>query len=120
MATARQRKNAIKMEIAENKICAIVGKQLAAHYPGWHWLVECTVQSGVVTVKNLSLHGDYGFIIHLEDLMTDTDLRLPVAAGGELLERCGLPRGPRPEDTTHLKRDVKGQVIGDTHGAQER
>lgn len=123
MSTARRKShkpNAVKLEILENQICAAVGQQLAKHYPGWHWLVECTAQTGVVTVKNLNLSGDYGFVLHLEQLMTDTDLKLPVVAGGELLERCNLPRGPRPENTEHLKRDLKGQVIGDTHGAEEK
>ena len=99
-----------QVTMAENKICSMVGQQLQKHYPGWHWLVECVGSTGVCTVKNLSLNGDYGFVIHLDQLARDTDLKLPVMAGGELLERCGFAAGPRPEDISHLHRDGRGNV----------
>ena len=111
--------NAVKLEIHANAICAAVGQQLEKHYPGWLWFVECTITSGIVTVKNISLHGDYGFVLLLTDLLSDTDLRLPVTAGGELLERCNLPRGPRPKNL-QIKRDIKGNAELDTHGAGEK
>jgi hypothetical protein len=102
------------MLMAENKICAEVGKQLEKHYPGWTWLVECVWSTGLVTVKNLNIHGDYGFVLTLQDLLHDVELVLPVRAGGELLERCNLPRARRPQDTSHLKRDVRGNVTNES------
>ena len=80
-------------------------------YPGWKWYIECTWESGCVVVKNLDLHGDYGFVIELRHLLNDTSLNLPVNAGGELLERCNLPRGAKPENFKELvKKDVRGQL----------
>jgi hypothetical protein len=110
--TARQ--HAIQMEIAENGICAAVGQKLEEQYPGYHWYVECVWKTGTVVVKNLNINGDYGFLLHLEKLMLDNDMHLVTHAGGELLERCGLPRSRKPEDISHLKRDAKGNVSEDS------
>lgn len=120
----KQYKNAVKMEILANKVCAAVGRKLEELYPGWLWLVECTWRNGVVTVKNISLHGDYGFVIHLEELMHDPDLKLVSVAGGELLERCDLPRGPRPagiKADLDKQRDVRGNLkTMNNFGAEKR
>ena len=109
--------NAVKLEIYANRICAAVGQKIQDHYPGWLWDIECKWETGVVTVKNLGLHGDYGFVLHLEELLNDVDLKLVVVAGGDLLERCGFPAGPRPEDTSDKKRDIRGNVLMVKHGA---
>ena len=107
--TPAEKAKAFQMEINENKICSVVGRCLEQHYPGYMWNVECTWYTGCVTVKCLDIHGDYGFIIHLKDLVHDIGLQLPMKAGGELLERCGLPRSKRPEKL-ELKRDIRGNV----------
>jgi hypothetical protein len=109
--------NEVKLEIYANRICAAVGQKLQNHYPRWIWFIECKWETGIVTVKNLSLHGDYGFVLHLEELVNDADLKLVVVAGGELLERCGFEAGPRPENISHKERDIKGNVKIDTQGA---
>jgi hypothetical protein len=115
--TPKEYKEHVAFEIAANKLCAMVGKVLQKHYPGWQWFVECLQGTGVLTVKNLSIHGDYGFIIHLHQLMNDTELKLPILAGGELLERCNFPRGAMPE-RLEVDRDIKNNVIDiDTQGA---
>jgi hypothetical protein len=110
MSRRKAKPTKMTMELAENAICAAVGRKLEEHYPGYHWYVECVWKTGTVVVKNLNLNGDYGFLLHIPKLLHDTDLHLVTVAGGELLERCGLPRSLKPEDISHLKRDVKGNV----------
>ncbi len=37
-------------------------------------------------------------------------------AAGELLERCNLPRGAKPDNFDELiKRDLRGDAVGDRH-----
>lgn len=104
-------KDHIKFELFANKICSMVGQQLEKHYPGWLWHVACVDGSNQVTVKNMNIHGEYGFAISLRDLMHDPELALPVLAGGEILERCGFPRGRMPMDVNEMKRDIKGNIV---------
>lgn len=90
------------------------GQYLASLYPGYHWQTDCDFFAGVLNVKNLTLHGEWGFTILLKDLMNDPDMETVMRAGGELLERCNLPRTFRPEDfKQRVNKDVRGNVIGD-------
>ena len=74
-----------------------VGEVLHDKYPGWLWAV--TAKGGVVIVKCLNLSSLWGFVLKYKDIMQDAEVRKrkAVEAGGELLERCHMPRGPRPE-----------------------
>ena len=109
----------VRMEIAENKICAAVGQILQKHYPGYKWYIHCKWFTGVVTVKNLSIHGEYGMVFHLSELLNDHNLRGVIRAGGELLERCNLPRSrARIEDIVELKRDLRGNVSAESMDQQ--
>lgn len=111
-------KSDLKTELLINRIEASVGRKLQDLYPGYSWQIECKPFSGVVEVKNLTIHGDYGFLLHLKMLVHDTNLELVKQAGGELLERCGLPATLRPENMeSYVKRDIRGNVEMDTHGA---
>ena len=112
-------KKDIATELCCNKIEAAVGRKLANLYKGYQWYIECKWQAGVVEIKNLTIHGDYGFVLYLKELLTDINLDVVMRAGGELLERCGLPTTHRPENLNELvERDIRGNVIiGDTHGA---
>lgn len=69
-----------------------VGDALESTYPGYMWQVHSS--RGVISVKcgQLAQFGNYGMV--LEKSYSATNLRdLAIRAGGELLERCGLPRG---------------------------
>lgn len=69
-----------------------VGETLQRHYPGHLWAVA--FQGGALVVKNLAISSFYGFIIKHHDSFSATDLsNKAVEAGGELLERAGMPRG---------------------------
>jgi hypothetical protein len=73
-----------------------VGEKLNEIYPGHLWAVA--VQGGVLVVKNLAISSFYGFVIKHADSHSSFDLaHQAVIAGGELLERAGIPRD-RPWD----------------------
>lgn len=70
-----------------------VGEILETTYPGYLWMVASS--SGDLIIKNalLSQFGQYGFVIDGSKIISPTDLtQKAIMAGGELLERCGLPR----------------------------
>lgn len=107
----------LKVTLAENKLCSIVGEQLYKHYPGWRWSVECTLSTGTINVRNMNLSGKYGFVLFISQVERPGGESLAVTAGGELLERCGFPRGAKPHDF-NPERDIRGDVKAlDTYGA---
>jgi hypothetical protein len=68
-----------------------VGDELNKCYPGHLWAVS--VQGQVLVVKNLAISSFYGFVIKHHDAFSASDLaRMAKVAGGELLERAGIPR----------------------------
>jgi hypothetical protein len=74
---------------------------LVTAYPNHSWWVEC--KQGVLIVKHLEASGRRGLIGMLrkvDALAHDAGARKReiLRAGGELLERAGLRRGPRGED----------------------
>jgi len=79
-----------------------VSTELNKHYPGWMWAVNASHANGLVTVRNLNLSSKFGFVVKIGDLNGPVDVkREAVAAGGEMLERFKMPRGPmRPEYLT--------------------
>lgn len=99
----------LRIELAENKLCSIVGKLLADHYPGWTWDVDCTLPSGLVNVRCLNIHGKYGFSLLIKDVDSPHAEAVVVYAAGELFERCGIPRGKKPEELI-VERDIQGNV----------
>ena len=74
-----------------------IGETLHGHYPGWAWAVNVT--GGVAVIKNLYLSSTWGYVLKYADIKGDAADRKQkvINAGGELLERCNLPRGPRQE-----------------------
>jgi len=103
--------------IDENKLCAKVGKVLQEHYPGWSWYVDCTLSTGIISVRCLNLHGDYGFVLYVKDVEVSGGEHSAITAGGELLERCNFPRGKRPEQLI-ADRDSRGNITTmDTYSA---
>jgi len=107
-------KERIRKELYENQICAAVGKQLLHYYPDWKWYVDCRLDTGLISVRNTSLHGDYGFYIGIQDFLTETNPKLVMRAGGEILERFNQAREGR-SDRTIIHRDFTGGAIGDTN-----
>jgi len=68
-----------------------VAQTLCQHYPDHLWCVGWAPGMTLV-VKNMAIPGNYGYTIDAAKSFSASDLaKLAMRAGGELLERCGLP-----------------------------
>lgn len=74
------------------KHCARI---LEAHYSGWQWGITVDERGGVVHLFALVLSGDMGYTLLLDDVYNcgNFDSQMILMAGGEVLERFGVPRG---------------------------
>ena len=83
---------------AENSQMELIAKMsaqvLSKHYPNHLWMVGWAPGMTLV-VKNMAIQdGRYGFTVDAARAATVSQLEREVmVAGGELLERCGVPRG---------------------------
>lgn len=73
-------------------LCRNVAEALNQHYPGHLWAVE-PPHGGVLSVRDLSLSGEYGFHIKIPDIYSASELaKIAMRMGGELLERYNVAR----------------------------
>ena len=93
--------------------CAAVLNQ---HYPGHAWAVNVRSSQGLITILDLNLSGQHGYVLHLRGLYSWDDLRDRVMrAGGEILERATLPRRAYDDDRVRdLPMSLRGLPIIDT------
>ncbi|MGH8472861.1 MAG: hypothetical protein ACREVJ_10505 [Gammaproteobacteria bacterium] len=92
-----------------------VAESLHRHYPGHLWGVRADAAGGMVTVLNMRLSGRWGFMLKMRDLAYEDEIeREAREAGGELLERYGLSRGPfRADEYQQLPSTPLGDLIHD-------
>lgn len=100
--------------LADLALAAAVYHKLEEHYPGHRWRVNADHATGLVQVQLLYLdllrkNGKWGYVLRIEKLNGDPTLRAAVKAGGELLERFGLPRR-----RTRVDWETREQAL--THG----
>ena len=76
---------------AETAFGMRVLEKLLREYPGYNWHVEVNFAGQVCTVRT-EFGGQWGYVLHLEAIVNDPDLKLVRWAGGELLERFNLSR----------------------------
>ena len=50
-----------------------MSETLHGTYPGHLWAVTCEGDKGIATVRNLSLSGEWGFVLHLKTMSTASD-----------------------------------------------
>lgn len=101
-----------KIEATDMNLAGIIANALNDHYPNWGWAVHVDSEGGLVNVLNHVISGslmrDYGYTLMLSDLTNyKATVKKAITAGGELLERAGVPRGP-----------YKGQDILKVEGAE--
>lgn len=72
-----------------------MGDTLERHYPGWLWAIIPDERGGVVAILSLRLSGEWGYRLKLTDVQGDPRVGMDkvMRAGGEILERFGVPRG---------------------------
>lgn len=88
---------------------------LEAKYPGYLWFVECSGNTGLIQIRNLSLDGKLGYNVHLKGQFSASDMeKVIMQAGGEVLERFNQPRG-RAEEASLMEapRDFAGRMVCD-------
>jgi len=87
---------------ADEAVCRAACEELSRFYPEHLWYVEVNHEAGTVSIdlpyqKPPHLR-QYGFLLHLSTVLGSDGAKKLMRAGGELLERFGLPRGmARPE-----------------------
>lgn len=71
-----------------------VADTLHRHYPGHLWAVSAEGRTGLVTIRNLMLSGQWGYILKIPLIFSASEFAAKVVrAGGEILERYQLSRG---------------------------
>jgi hypothetical protein len=79
---------------AEQALACELSQLLADHYPGHLWRIGVNSEGKVIDIFNQRVSNDYGWRIRFYEAYTHDDLRKEIIrAGGEILERGGLPRG---------------------------
>ena len=83
--------------MAERDLCIAVGEDLTKHYPGHPWMVGADLSAGTIAIRlgyDLPQHlAQKGYLLHAATLMAPGGQQRVMQAGGEWLERLGLPRG---------------------------
>jgi hypothetical protein len=71
-----------------------MAETLHKHYPNHMWAVTCDGDTGLATVRNLALSGNWGFVLKIPAIYSASEFAKDVMrAGGEILERYKLSRG---------------------------
>ena len=72
-----------------------IAEILHEYYPGHLWAV--TVKGGIAMIKDLYISSLWGYVLKYKDIVGDAGARKKAVmrAGGEILERAKLERGPR-------------------------
>lgn len=85
---------------ADHSLCLLAFNTLVKHYPGHFWRIEVDSAQGLAKVQIHQLMGDtLWYAIRLDETSNHNDYRKAVIkAGGEILERYGLPRSAMDVD----------------------
>lgn len=100
-------------KMQETELASVVLAKLVKDYPGYNWHVEVCFQAGVCRVRT-EFGGAWGFVLHLDKIVNDVDLKAVRWAGGELLERFNLSRERANDDAIDsLLVDARGFAIAE-------
>ena len=105
-------------DAAEMQVAKVIGEILHKHYPPpkgmpFWWAVSVNGRGGVAYVYNLALSGTHGYILHLHNLYSAGNDKLVMRAGGESLERFGMPADARlcnADRVAQLQRNFAGNI----------
>lgn len=101
-----------KLESMQLHLCEQVAEALEEHYPGWEWAVY-PQGVGCVIVQSRKMLGRWGFDLRPGKAYSASMWkREAIMAGGELLERYGMPRkGFKECFYGDMRVNVAGQAI---------
>lgn len=102
-----------QQDILDLELARLVSEELTKHYPGHVWAVNAQSSQGVITVKNLNLSGNRGFLLHYRNMKSYDEVKQQaMRSGGEILERYNLSRGGlKQTEYKSLKMDVPGRFV---------
>lgn len=85
-------------------IAKLAAQTLSKHYPNHVWMVGWAPGRTLI-VKNMAIDdGRYGFTVDAHRAASVSELEHAIMrAGGELLERCGVPRGAWDGEILNLR-----------------
>ena len=85
-------------------IAKLAAQTLSRHYPNHVWMVGWAPGRTLI-VKNMAIDdGRYGFTVDAHRAASVSELEHAIMrAGGELLERCGVPRGAWDGEILNLR-----------------
>lgn len=93
------RDEAHPLDAVEEALAKEVDSILHRHYPEHPWMVSVDKRTGCLDVFNFSLSEKNGFRLHLTRVKNHSDIETAVMrAGGEFLERFGVPRKRADQD----------------------
>lgn len=112
-------------EIAEHAsavgLAKEIGDWLERTYPGYGWGITVDPRGGVIHLRALKLHGEWGYVLKLADVQSDPHRREVRRAAGEILERFRQPLGPYSyEAWRRAPRDVSGMLRPDISDKEAR
>lgn len=115
--------NGLRIQVANNTIDLDVAKRCAddlnKKYPGYMWAVNVNNETGMVIVRNFTLSGDWGFNLHMENVINDPANVKVLNAAGEILERYRVSRvAANDDELSNLKIDFAGRYTADLAGAK--
>ena len=87
----------------EMKIAKQCTDHLQNHYPGHLWAVNVNSIGGTINIFNLAMSSLYGYLLKMTTVENDPQLKSVTRAGGELLERGGLPKRWNGEQSTFIE-----------------
>ena len=92
--------NHLKLSAQGQMIAKFMAAVLCRHFPDWNWAITVDERGGVAHVFCMELSGELGYTLLLDDLHNggNVDWKLILVAGGEILERYGLPAGGKRPD----------------------
>lgn len=103
-----------KLESMQLELCKQVAEALEEHYPGWGWIVY-PQGHGCIVVQCAQMMGRWGFDLRPgRGYSASQWKREAIMAGGELLERYGMPRrGFKECMLRDLRYDIAGRAVAE-------
>lgn len=104
--------NKLKLTAQGQALAKFCARILERHYPGWWWGITVDERGGVIHIFAMEISGEMGYTLLLDDVYNagNFDWKLILVAGGEILERYGVTRGPRTQERLAMIRRGPGGV----------
>lgn len=111
MSISVDQSNFTPTKMKETEVASLILAKLVKEFPGYNWHVEVSFQAETAVVRT-EFGGSWGFVLHLDQLVNDPDLKVVRWAGGETLERFFLSRERASEaEIENLVLDARGFAI---------